>query len=108
MLPPATADEVNALGHDALSVAAPGLAAATDEAVYAEALAQERMMVTENFADFAAIIAQCLADAEPCVPVVFVRKADHPQGGALAHHIASRLHRWADRNPDPCPGPHWP
>lgn len=108
MLPPATAGELDALGHDALSVAAVGLVGADDETVYAEALSQDRVVVTENAADFAAIVAQRLADDQPCVPVVLVRKADHTPGGALAHHLARHLHQWATRNPDPYPGPHWP
>lgn len=108
MLPPATAEELNALGHDALSVVASGLAGADDEFVYATALEQDRVMVTENFADFAAISAQRLASDDPCVPVVLVRKADHPHGGGLAHHLAHHLHQWAAQNPTPYPGPHWP
>lgn len=108
MLPPATAGELDALGHDALSVAEAGLAGAPDEGVYAEALAQGRVVVTENSSDFVAIVAQRLADEQPCMPVVLVRKADHPHGGALAHHLARHLHRWATHNPDPYPGPHWP
>ena len=108
MLPPATAEELNALGHDAISVAVAGLAGSDDESVYAEALKQSRVVVTENFSDFAAIAAQRLANDDPCVPVVLVRKANHPRGGALAHHLARHLHQWATQNPTPYPGPHWP
>ncbi len=104
MLPPTTAEELNALGHDAISVAAVGLAGADDESVYAEALKQNRVVVTENFSDFAAIAAHRLPNDYPCTPVVLVRKTDHPRGGALAHH----LHQWATQNPTPYPGPHWP
>ena len=108
MLPPTIAGELNALGHDALSVAEAGLAGEPDESVYAAALAQGRVVVTENVSDFVAIVAQRLANEQPCVPVVLVRKADHPHGGALVHHLAQRLHQWAQRNPDPYQGPHWP
>lgn len=108
MLPPAVAGELNALGHDAVSVAEAGLAGEPDESVYAEALAQGRVVATENASDFAAIVTHRLANEQPCVPVVLVRKADHPHGGALAHHLARRLHQWAQRNPDPYPGPYWP
>ena len=108
MLPLATVGELDALGHDAVSAAAAGLGATDDESVYAQAVALNRVVVTENASDFAAIAAQRLANDEPCVPVVLVRKADHPRGGALAHHLAQHLHRWASRNPDPYPGPHWP
>ena len=108
MLPPAIASELNAMGHDAVSVAAAGLGGAPDDVVYAEALANDRVMVTENASDFAAIVAQRHANDEPCVPVVLVRKSDHPSGGALAHHLARSLNRWAASSPDPYPGPHWP
>lgn len=108
MLPPATAEELNALGHDAVGVAAVGLAGVDDESVYAEALKQNRVVVTENFSDFATIAGQRLANDDPCVPVVLVRKADHPRGGALAHHLANHLHQWATQNPTPYPSTHWP
>lgn len=108
MLPPATADELNERGHEALSVAAAGLAATDDAIVYAAAVDQDRVMVTENFADFSVVFAQRLAGEQPCVALVFVRKKDYPRGGALASHLAAHLHRWATDNPDPYPGPHWP
>lgn len=108
MLPPATAGELHTLGHDAVSVVAAGLAGSEDETVYALAVAQHRIVVTENVSDFAALVAQRLANDQPCVPVVLVRKADHPRQGGLAHHLARHLHQWADNNPDPYAGPHWP
>ena len=108
MLPPSTAEELNALGHGAISAAAVGLAGADDESVYAEAHKQSRVVVIENFSDFAAIAAQRLAYDDPCVPAVLVRKSDHPRGGALAHHLPRHLHLWAIQNPSPYPGPHWP
>ena len=108
MLPPAIASELSRLGHDALAVADAGLSGGADDAVYASALAQNTMVVTENASDYAAMVAQRLAQDQPCVPVVLVRKADHPRGEALAHHLANRLHEWANRNPHPYAGPHWP
>lgn len=108
MLPPTTAEELNALGHNAVSVAAAGLAGADDETVYAKAVRENRAVVTENFSDFSAIAAQRLASDDPCTSVVFVRKTDHPPGGGLAHHLARHLHQWATQNPTPYPGPHWP
>lgn len=108
MLPPATATELNALGHDAVSVADPVLAASSDEFVYRLAVDERRVIVTENFADFAKITEQRIASEEQCVPVVFVRKRDFPRGGGLAAHLAERLDQWATKNPEPYPGPHWP
>lgn len=108
MLPPTTADQLNELGHDAVGVAAAGLAGTDDAVVYAAAVDQERAMVTEDFADFSALLTQRQASDERCLPIVFVRKREHPRGGALAPHLARHLHRWAINNPDPYPGLHWP
>lgn len=108
MLPPATAVELNDLGHEALSVVEVGLAETDDAVVCAGAVERDCVMVTENFADFAALVGQRLANEEACVAVVFVRKRDYPRGGALPAHLARRLHQWASENPDPYPGLHWP
>lgn len=108
MLPPATATELNALGHDAVSVIEAGLAGTTDELLYRFAVAQSRVIVTENFADFAALADERVARQETTIPVVFVRKRSFPGGRALASHLARHLHGWAQENPDPFPGVHWP
>jgi hypothetical protein len=99
---------LNARGHDAVSIAGPVLAASSDEFVYRLAVDEQRVVVTENFADFAKITEQRMASDEPCIPVVFVRKRDLPRGGGLAAHLAEHLDRWAAKNPEPYPGPHWP
>jgi hypothetical protein len=108
MLPPATAVELNALGHDAISVAGSHLVETADAVIYDNAVAQRRTVVTENFADFARIIERRLASDQPCVPVVFVHKKDFTRGGGLAVHLARLLDEWATKNPDPYPGAHWP
>ena len=108
MLPPATAAELNTLGHDAVAVTEAGLAGSDDAAVYEAAVEQQRVVVTENFADFATIIKDRLAGGEPVLAVVFVRKHQHPRGSALAPALARHLHQWATQNPTPYPGVHWP
>jgi len=108
MLPPATAEELNAKGHDAVSVTDVHLAGSADDVVYALALEQQRVVVTENFADFARLAEDRLAALQPCVPIVFVRKQDLPGGGGLAVHLARHLDEWSADNPEPYPGPHWP
>ncbi|MXV91071.1 MAG: hypothetical protein F4121_10940 [Acidimicrobiia bacterium] len=108
MLPPATAAELNALGHDAIGVAEAGLAGRDDATVYETAVEQQRLVVTENVADFATITKDRLAAGETSVPVVFVRKHQHSRGSALAPALARHLHRWATENPKPYPGAHWP
>jgi hypothetical protein len=107
MLPTATVEHLRQLGHDAVSVAgsSPG---ATDLSVFELAVNDDRVLVTENFADFAAILEQRQALEEPCVPVVFVRKAAFPRRGALPTRLAQHLDRWATANPEPYEGIHWP
>ena len=53
MLPPATAAELTALEHEALSAAEAGLGGSDDDAIYVTAVEHRRVIVTENFADFA-------------------------------------------------------
>ncbi len=108
MLPPSTAAELTALGHDALSVAESGLAGSDDDTLYETAVEQERVIVTENFADFARIEKDRLAAGAPCVPVVFVQKRRHPRGSALGPALAHHLHKWSVTKPNPYPGVHWP
>lgn len=108
MLPPRTAYELNALGHDAVAVRATSLAGAPDDEVHTVAVAERRVIVTENFADFARLLEQCHAQEDACAPVVFVRKRDFVHGGGLAAQLARHLDRWAAENPASYPGAHWP
>ena len=106
MLPARTAAELNALGHDALSVHDAGLAGAPDEAVYLLALAETRVVVTENFADFALLLTERNDRGEPCAPVLFVRKRSFPEPGrSLSTWLVTST---AGLNPEPFPGIHWP
>ena len=108
MLPPDTTVHLKKLGHDALSVRDVDLTGADDSQVLALAVAENRIMVTENFSDYSALLDLILGRDDPCVPVVFVRKSDFPRRGALASHLAARLDQWASDHPDPYIGPHWP
>ncbi len=105
MLPRAAAEELNRHGHDAVSVYDLDLAGAD---VFSRAVAEDRVLVTENFADYSSLLRDRLRGDEPCVPVVFVHKPHFPPGGALAVHLADHLNTWAAANPDPYVGPHWP
>jgi Domain of unknown function (DUF5615) len=86
-------------GHDAVHVADIGLRGAEDANVAAVARAQDRAIVTENVADYA---------AERDVVLVFVLKKNLPAGGGQAAALAKGLDRWAQEHPDPYLGPHWP
>jgi hypothetical protein len=81
---------------------------APDDELFDRAVREERVVVTENLADFAALVEVGQADDDPCVAVVFVRRSSFPAGGALPAHLAEHLDQWAEANPDPYEGLHWP
>jgi hypothetical protein len=97
MLPPRTADLLNADGHDATTPAKLGAHNLADEMLVQLAGADGRVIVTENASDFAAV--------STC-PVVFVRKSWWPPT-SLTPSLAAALDRWASANPEPGPWPHW-
>jgi len=100
MFPSATADILRkTYGHDAVHVAEIGLRATEDAVLAAVARTRERAIVTENAADFA---------GERDVVLVFVLKKNLPAGGKQASALAEVLDRWAQANPDPYLGAHWP
>ncbi|WP_017627355.1 DUF5615 family PIN-like protein [Nocardiopsis chromatogenes] len=100
MFPPATARLLrDTYSHDAVHVFEIGLQAAEDSLVAATARAEGRAVVTENVADFA---------AERDVALVFVLKRNLPPGGAQAAGLPKILADWAQANPVPYLGPHWP
>lgn len=108
MLPPALAEALRDRGHDAAAVSELDMQGASDDEVFDRAAAEDRTVVTENFADFATLVERRQADGSPCTPVVFVRKSSFGAGGALPAHLADHLDRWATAYPDPYDGLHWP
>jgi predicted nuclease of predicted toxin-antitoxin system len=108
MLPPLAAQELCRLGHDAVSVLDIGMGAVQDTDVIERAVQEDRLIVTENFADFARLLHQRQSADDRCVPIVFVRREDVPRRGALAVHLARRLNGWATTNPEPLIGLYWP
>ncbi len=86
-------------GYDAVHVSEVGLQAVEDALVAANARAENRAVVTENVADFA---------AERDLVLLFVLKRNLLAGAAPAPALAKILDQWAKVNPDPYLGPHWP
>lgn len=107
MLPAATCRQLTRRGHDAISVYDIEIGGADDARVFDAATREQRVMVTENFADYALLLEQCLSRGLPCVPVVFVRKTAALAKGALAARLAKRLDDWAKAHPHPYVGIHW-
>lgn len=97
MLPPRVADLLSAAGHDATTPTQLGAHNLPDDVLVQLAAADNRVIVTENASDFAAITA---------CPVLLVRKAWWP-GASLAETLASALDRWAKANAEPGRWAHW-
>jgi predicted nuclease of predicted toxin-antitoxin system len=108
MLPRTLAQRLTELDHGAVSVHDLELAGATDNDVFELAVVQDRLIVTENFADFVRVLEDRQSSDAPAVPVVFVRKSNFPRGGGLATHLAKHLDKWARDHQDPYVGAHWP
>lgn len=97
MLPPAVAEVLDALGHDCTTPSKLGAHNLPDDVLVQLASVDDRVIVTENASDFAAVT-DC--------PVLFVLKSWWP-AGSLAANLASALNRWATAKPEPGPWPHW-
>jgi Domain of unknown function (DUF5615) len=85
--------------RDAVHVGEVGLLATADAQVAAVTRVDRRAIATENVADYA---------AERDVVLIFILKRNLPAGSALAPALARCLDRWAQANPEPYIGSHWP
>src|SRR5262245_8471465 len=97
MLPPDTAEHLNARGHSAVTPAQLGAHNLPDDVLIALATADKRVIVTENASDFSAVTT--------CT-VLLVRKSWWP-AATLATKLAEAISRWASANPQPGPWAHW-
>jgi hypothetical protein len=97
MLPPSVTERLDALGHDCTTPSMLGAHNLPDDVPVQLASRDNRVIVTENARDFAAVT-DC--------PVLLVRRRWSP-GGSLVPDLAAALDRWAAANPDPGPWPHW-
>lgn len=98
MFPQQTCTLLAERGHDAVHVRERGVNARPDSEVAAVAARENRALVTENVKDFA---------AQRDLAVVCVLKSRLPAAG-MAHHLAELVDRWAQANPEPYLGLHWP
>lgn len=107
MFPVQVAEHLEEVGHGARAAVAE-LRGLTDEQLFDVATVEERVLVTENVADFVALLQQRIAATRQLTPVVFVSKADPPADpGAFASTLAGRLEDWAQLHPDPAPTAYW-
>jgi predicted nuclease of predicted toxin-antitoxin system len=83
MYAPAIAEQLRARGHDVASVHDPAyraLEGQPDEEVWAAAVADDRVLVSENVQDFRHLEADALAHAQPRGPMIFTTDRQFPRG----------------------------
>jgi predicted nuclease of predicted toxin-antitoxin system len=97
MLPPRVAELLDVAGHAATTPTQIGAHNLPDDVLVQLAVADNRVIVTENASDFAAITT---------CPVLLIRKAWWP-AASLAETFASALDRWAKANAEPGCWAHW-
>lgn len=103
-----TADCLVGAGHDAVHVHGVGLAGVEDGDVLVFAANEDRVVVTENAADFVPLLDGRTAAGLALVPVVIALKRNLPApAGAMHHALAEQLALWAEKNPDPYRHVHW-
>ena len=108
MFSPRVAEHLAELGHEARHVRDLGLMGATDDEVLLHASVEDRVVVTENAADFVPLVDAAMQTGQTTPPVVLGLKRTLPsEAGAVANELARRLHRWAVDHPEPYRHVHW-
>jgi Domain of unknown function (DUF5615) len=108
MFGPEVVGRLRSSGHEAVGVRELDLAGKDDAAVLARAVREERVLVTENAADFVPLLDERAAAGERLVPVLVALKRNLPRGaGAMANALGRRLDKWSKANPDPYRHVHW-
>lgn len=102
MYPPTLADALRRSGHDAISIregtATRGL---SDDEVYAWATSQCRAVVTENAADFLAILRQQVSAGRSAASLIVTSNHAFPRHSrAFIGRAARALGRFCDAHPD--------
>jgi hypothetical protein len=108
MFPGEVAERLRAADHDAVSVRDLGLTGKSDVEVLAQAVAEDRVVVTENAADFIALLDDREGAGEQLVPVVVALKRKLPSSrGAMISALARRLTAWCAQHREPYRHVHW-
>lgn len=94
-------------GHDAIHVRTIGLGGAADADVLARAVDDDRVMVTENAADFIPLLDQRQSAGVSTTPVLIALTAGRGVGGALHARLADDIVNWAADHAGPYAHAHW-
>ena len=97
-------------GHDVVSVVADdSLRAASDQVVFAAAVASGRRIVTENIRDFRPLLMTALSKGAACAPLLLVSPRRFPRGsGVRTNAIIAALAEWLESaEADPRPMEDW-
>lgn len=97
MLPPRAVELLRSAGHDAQTPTELGAHNLDDDQLIEICTQEDRVIVTENAVDFAAVIS---------CPVLLVRKSWWASE-TLSTRLAASVPRWATANPEPGPWAHW-
>ena len=99
MTPPALADQLTEMGHDAVHVRHLGLTNTPDVIIGDTAQETSRIIVTNNFRDYT---------NQRGIVILFYSQQGLPLGGAAqAAVLARRIVKWLASHPEPYLGPHW-
>ena len=108
MFGPDVVDRIRAAGHDAVGVRDLGLAGKDDATVLGRVVRDDRVLVTENAADFVPLLDERVGAGEATTAVLVALKRKLPRGArAMSNALARRVDKWADANPDPYRHAHW-
>lgn len=107
MFPADVSDRLDELGHDARA-AVRDLRGLDGAAVLDVAVAEGRVLVTENVVDYVALLEYRIASGGSVATVVFALKSDLLRDpGALGADLARRLDVWAREHPEPFATAYW-
>lgn len=102
MYPPTLAAAVRKIGHDVTSILDnPATRGLSDDAVYAFAVSQRRSLVTENAADFLAVLRQEVSAGRAAASLIVTTNRAFPRhSNAFIGRLARAVARFCDSHPD--------
>lgn len=108
MFSPDTASQLRDAGHDAVHLIDVRLDGSDDGTVLSWAVAQDRVLVTENARDFVPLLDRRIAAGKSVCAVVVALKKNLPREAArMTNALAQGLEAWAKDHREPFPHVHW-